>query len=69
MKFRGKQTNQQNVLKNRQTKCFFVTKTFFDNIRPIGKIYDRLFDMGSRGGHRGVGGRSSDPSKRHDVSV
>ena len=37
MKFSGKQTNQQNILKNNQTEYFFLTKTFFDNIRPIEK--------------------------------
>ena len=42
-------------VKNRQTECFILTKTFFDDIRPIEKkIYDRF----STWRHR-RGGKSS----------
>ena len=37
---------KQNVLENRQTECFFLTKIFFDNIRPIEKSYDRFSTWG-----------------------
>jgi hypothetical protein len=49
---------------------FFLTKTFFDNIRPIiGKKVMTSFRHGVKGrSQKGVGATGSDPSKRHDLS-
>ena len=57
----NRQTNKI-VLQNRQTECFFLTKTFFDNIRQIEKkVQGEVTE--------GVGAISSDSSKRHDLLV
>ena len=56
---------------NRQTECFFLTETFFDNIRPIEKKVMTGFRHGGKGRSQkgGLVAPGSDPSKRHDLSV
>ena len=50
-KFRGKQTNSKKILENRQSGCFFLTKIFFGNIRPIEKKLEHfLWPVATEGG-------------------